>query len=230
MDIQLDRSSRRLIGVLVEKELTTPAHYPLTINALTSGCNQKNNRNPAMSLHDFEVEGALKALYLRQWVTNASQAGSRVLKWKHRAQERMGIDAEELAVMAELLLRGAQQPGELRARANRMQPIDGVAALEALLNGLETKGLVRRLEQRPGERARRVDHTLYAEEEQLDAGATMVMTVDESSLEGFDDEEDVSILRVRVKQLETRVANLESKLAEFLGPGFDGSESASTSA
>ena len=108
MSMELDKTARRIIGVLIEKELSTPNLYPLTPNALRNGCNQKNNRDPVFQLQEFEIEGALRSLFVQEWVTNVSTANSRVLKWKHRADEKMALSKEELPIMAELLLRGAQ--------------------------------------------------------------------------------------------------------------------------
>lgn len=161
---KLDRTSRRVIGVLVEKELTTPQQYPLSVNALVNGCNQRSNRDPVLHLQDFEVEGALRSLLLSGWVTEV-RGGSRVIKWKHRADEKLGATPDELTVMTELFLRGPQQPGELRTRVNRMHPCASVADVEDTLRRLSERGLVRQLVKKVGERIPRWDHLLYPESE-----------------------------------------------------------------
>ena len=161
MEAELDPTQRRIIGVLIEKALTTPDSYPLTVNALVAGCNQKSNRDPVMQVQDFEVEGALRALFVREWVTNTN-AGGRAIKWRHRIDHKLGLEGAPLAVLAELLLRGPQQPGELRARAARMAPIatqeDLLQVLQSLMDRLPP--LVTRIPRRPGERADRYGQTL----------------------------------------------------------------------
>ena len=163
--LSLDRTERRIIGVLIEKQMTTPEYYPMTLNALRDGCNQKNNRDPVMNLQDFEVDGALRNLFMEQWAANVTQPGGRALKWKHRAEEKLALEKRELAVMCELLLRGAQQPGELRAHASRLAAFPALEDLEAVLTQLASKGLVVNLGRRAGERAPRYDHTLYRADE-----------------------------------------------------------------
>lgn len=161
MDLELDATGRRIVGVLIEKEATTPNLYPLTTNAVQTGASQKSNRSPVLDFQTFEIEGALRELMVNQWVTQVTGAGSRTQKWRHRAGERLDVSGPELAIMGELLLRGAQHPGELRTRASRMVPIEDMAQLERLLENLESKRLVRRLPRQAGERAARVDHGLY---------------------------------------------------------------------
>lgn len=162
---RLDRTSRRIIGVLVEKELTTPQQYPLSLNALQSGCNQRSNRDPVMHVQDFELDGALRSLMIAGWVTEVRGAGSRVVKWKHRADEKLAAEPHEMAVLAELFLRGPQQPGELRTRVNRMVPCASVAEVEETLRGLADRGLVVHLARKVGERIARWDHVLYPDSE-----------------------------------------------------------------
>ncbi|MAE95070.1 MAG: hypothetical protein CL910_10455 [Deltaproteobacteria bacterium] len=163
----LDRTERRIVGVLIEKELTTPNQYPLSLNGLITGCNQKNNRDPVVSFEQFEVEGALRALFVRKWVASVSDGG-RVTKWRHRVSELMQLDRPTIAVLAELLLRGAQQPGELRTRASRMAPAlatadDAKQVLDAMMSGPEPLVVCRGRDK--GARADRYDHTLWTETE-----------------------------------------------------------------
>ncbi|MCB9831289.1 MAG: DUF480 domain-containing protein [Planctomycetes bacterium] len=166
MHDRLDRTARRILGTLAEKQLSTPHLYPLTLNALVNGCNQKNAREPVLQLQEFEVEGSLKQLFLEHWVTNSAGGGARTIKWKHRLDDRLALDRESLAVMTELLLRGAQSPGALRAHVARLlDPEPDLERLAAILADLEAKGLVRDCPPARGERSRRIDHLLYPEDE-----------------------------------------------------------------
>ncbi len=154
----VSRRQRRVLGVLVEKAKTTPDQYPLSLNALTNGCNQKSNRSPEMSLTTEEVEEQLDALREMGAVTEV-QSGGRVAKYKHRLYEWLGVNKVELAVMAELLLRGEQTLGDLRGRANRMEPIGSVSELTPIVQELTRRGLI--LELGPAGRGQIVSHALY---------------------------------------------------------------------
>jgi uncharacterized protein YceH (UPF0502 family) len=158
----LEAVDRRVLGVLVEKAKTTPDNYPLSLNALKSGCNQKSNRFPQMQLEDEAIEEALERLRLLGAVAFI-QGGSRVEKYRHLAYEWLGVDKVELAVMAELLLRGAQTVGELRGRAARMEPIKGLDELSPILDHLAEKRLLIYLT--PKGRGAVVSHALYLDRE-----------------------------------------------------------------
>jgi uncharacterized protein YceH (UPF0502 family) len=149
---------RRVVGVLVEKAKTTPDGYPMSVNALKSGANQKNNRYPLMELEIEDVEeslGRLRAVGAAAEV----QGGGRVPRYRHYMYEWLGVDKVELAVMTELLLRGAQTEGELRGRAARMEPIADLAALRPVLASLQQRGLIVSLS--PEGRGHVVTHALY---------------------------------------------------------------------
>lgn len=153
---------RRILGVLVEKAKTTPNAYPITLNALTTGCNQKNNRDPHMDVKPDQVEAALDQL--REFGAVAEiQGDSRVPKYRHYLYEWFGVDKVELSILAELLLRGEQSVGDLRGRAARMDPIESVEALRPLLQSLIKKNLVVALT--PEGRGQIVAHNLYPERE-----------------------------------------------------------------
>jgi len=154
----LNELQRRVLGVLVEKSKTTPAGYPMSVNAIAVGCNQKNNRDPLMSLDEIDVSNTLVELQRLGVVTEMDWLG-RVPKYKHQAYEWLGVDRAELAVMTELLLRGAQALGELRARAARMEPIEDLAALKPVVERLVARGLMVELTA-PG-RGQIVGHNLY---------------------------------------------------------------------
>lgn len=132
---------RRVLGVLVEKAKTTPDAYPMSLNALVTGCNQKSNRDPLLNLSDDEVEKALAAL--QQHLRTIKITGSgRVERWRHGLYEAWKVNKVELAVLGELLLRGPQTEGELRGRASRMEPIDDLETLRTVLRVLAQRGLV----------------------------------------------------------------------------------------
>jgi uncharacterized protein YceH (UPF0502 family) len=161
MELSLDPTECRIVGSLLEKQMATPAAYPLSLQALHAACNQKSNRDPVVAYELFEIEGALRSLVLKGWVASTDLHG-RVLKWRHRVDERLGLDPTAKAVFCELLLRGPQQPGELRARIERLVgSAPGTAeGLQAALESLMTRvpPLVARLPRRPGERADRYGH------------------------------------------------------------------------
>jgi len=153
----LDPTQRRVLGVLIEKAMTTPAGYPMTLNAIVTGCNQKNNRDPITTLDDIDVGNALIELAELGAVAEIDWMG-RSSKYKHKAYEWLAVTKAELAVMGELLLRGAQQLGELRARADRMEPIADLAALKPVVDALVQRGLV--VELTPAGRGQMVTHGL----------------------------------------------------------------------
>ena len=152
---------RRIAGVLVEKAKTTPDAYPLTLNALTNGCNQKSNRDPHMDLSTEDVERTVEELREMGALTEV-QSGGRVAKYRHYLYEWLGVDKVELAVMAELLLRGEQTIGELRGHAARMEPIGDLNALRPILDSLEAKQLIVTLT--PPGRGQVITHNLYTAE------------------------------------------------------------------
>ena len=158
----LSATDRRVVGVLVEKAKTTPDVYPMSLAALRSGCNQKNNRAPLMELEAEDIEAALARLRAAGAVAEV-QGGGRVSRFRHHLYDWLGVDKFELAVMAELLLRGAQTEGELRGRAARMEPIADLAALRPILDSLKRKGLVIPLT--PAGRGHVLSHALYQDQE-----------------------------------------------------------------
>lgn len=164
--LAIDATEARLLGVLVEKETTTPDAYPLSLNALQNGANQKSNRDPQMTLSSHDVEKGITRLRTKGLVSASHASGARVEKYKHVANTTWELDARELAVLAELMLRGAQQPGELRTRASRMAKIESLPELDAILDTLRQRGFVQRLDPLPGSRAARWDQIVAAPEGQ----------------------------------------------------------------
>lgn len=162
----LSAAERRVLGVLIEKQKTTPEYYPMTIAALVAGCNQKSNRDPVVHYEAEEVEQTLHSLR-QQGVVVLVDTGGRALKWKHQAYDWFGLKGRpaEMAVLAELMLRGPQTEGELRQRASRMEEITDLPALQALLAQLHDLGLVIYLSPPGQKRGVMVTHALYPPDE-----------------------------------------------------------------
>ena len=158
----LPAMERRVVGVLMEKAKTTPNGYPLSLNAVTTGCNQKSNRDPTMQLEPEDVEESLERLR-EMGAVGLIQGVGRVYKYRHYMYDWLGVDKVEIAVMAELILRGPQTVGELRGRASRMEKIGGLSELQPVLQSLKAKGLV--LPLTPEGRGHVVAHALYSDGE-----------------------------------------------------------------
>ena len=161
MERLLDDIETRVVGCLVEKDLATPEYYPLTLNALTNACNQKSNRDPVMLLEETDVIRALDSLRQKQ-MAHQSAEGVRAAKYCHNLEAVLNLDPEDLAVLAELLLRGPQTVGELRNRAERMSPVGDLQAVEELLQNLTEREepLVMSLPRQPGRKEHRFTHLL----------------------------------------------------------------------
>ena len=157
----LDDIEARVVGCLVEKDLATPEYYPLTLNALTNACNQKSNRDPVMLFEETDVIRALDSLRKKQ-MAHQSAEGVRAAKYCHNLEAVLNLDPEDLALLAELLLRGPQTVGELRNRAERMCPVGDLQAVEELLQNLmeREEPLVMRLPRQPGRKEHRFAHLL----------------------------------------------------------------------
>ena len=137
--IQLTPEESRVLGVLVEKATTTPDQYPLSLNAVVNGCNQKNNRDPVLSMDEATAFDALEGLRTKGLVIRSDMAGSRVNKYRHTAGETLQVRPAELAILAELLLRGPQTLGELRGRASRMHPLESLDVVKDMLRALRDR-------------------------------------------------------------------------------------------
>ena len=161
MERLLDDIEARVVGCLVEKDLATPEYYPLTLNALTNACNQKSNRDPVMLFEETDVIRALDSLRQKQ-MAHQSAEGVRAAKYCHNLEAVLNLDPEDLAILAELLLRGPQTVGELRNRAERMCPVGDLQAVEELLQNLmeREEPLVMRLPRQPGRKEHRFTHLL----------------------------------------------------------------------
>jgi uncharacterized protein YceH (UPF0502 family) len=159
---ELTPVEQRVLGCLIEKRWTTPDQYPLSLNALRLACNQSTNRDPVTSYDEATVRDAAQRLSLYGLARLASGHGSRATKYRHLAEEALGLGRAELAVLAVLLLRGPQTPGELKARTERMASIASLAELEGILSALGQHGYVRRIGRRPGQKEDRFEHLLGA--------------------------------------------------------------------
>lgn len=160
MEISLNSHEARVLGVLIEKAFTTPDQYPLSLNAVTNGCNQKSNRNPVIDFSEAEVRIALQGLRMKGLMGVSVPSGSRVEKYRQNGKETLKLGDKSLSVLAELLIRGPQTAGELRTRAKRMRDIPDLAAMDQCLQDLDQAGFIRTL---PGGRATRYVQTLCPE-------------------------------------------------------------------
>jgi uncharacterized protein YceH (UPF0502 family) len=198
----------RILGCLIEKQRTTPDTYPLSLNALRLACNQTTNRDPVVQYDETTIREALHRLSQRRYSRLASGHTSRAYKFRHLLDEALGLDHEELAVLAVLMLRGAQTPGELKQRTERMQGFADLTAVQAVLDRLVERELVLRLVRRPGQKEERYMHRLSEEAE----GAPAVEQAQEPLVAAparppADDG--------RVERLETEVSELRAELAEL---------------
>jgi uncharacterized protein YceH (UPF0502 family) len=153
----------RVLGCLLEKQRMTPDAYPLTLNALRAACNQSTNRDPVVQYDESVLRDALARLGHRRWTRLASYHGSRASKYRHLLDEALGIRPDEQAVLAVLMLRGPQTPGELRQRTERLHPFASAEELDASIERLAERDLVVRLERRPGQKESRYAHLLGGE-------------------------------------------------------------------
>ncbi len=217
MNIQLTALEARVIGSLIEKAITTPDQYPLSLNALTNACNQKSNRDPVLELDERTVQETLDALVKKHLVLERSGFGSRVPKYQHRFCNTgfgtLEFTAQETAILCELLLRGPQTPGELRSRANRMAPIAEVGEVEAALGRLaarEDGPYVVRLAREPGRRESRYAHLLSGSVEGATDGVEQPFAAElpATGTAGAD----AKSLQERVAQLEQRVEQLQREI------------------
>src|SRR4051794_17025506 len=204
--ITLTPDEARVFGVLVEKSLTTPNQYPLSINAVVDGANQKSNRDPVLDMTEDQVFDALESLRGKQLVVRVDQVGARVHKFKHTATESLHARTAEVAILAELLLRGPQTLGELRGRASRMQPMESLERVRDMIRALSERPepLVRELPPSPGSRAE-----LYAQLLCPEAHATPA-----SAPAGEVASSHGSSLSDRVAQLEEEVRTLRAALSQ----------------
>jgi uncharacterized protein YceH (UPF0502 family) len=171
--VQLTSDECRVLGVLVEKAHTVVSQYPMSLNSIVVGCNQKSNRHPVMAIDEDRVVRALEGLRDKHLVLFADTAGSRVMKYRHNCREALDVGTNELVVLVELLLRGPQTAGEIRTRASRMHPLGSLDEVQNLLKFMMDREspLVRRVEPAPGSRAERYAQLLCPHLHRLDEPA-----------------------------------------------------------
>jgi uncharacterized protein YceH (UPF0502 family) len=209
---ELTPVEQRVLGCLIEKRWTTPDQYPLSLNALRLACNQSTNRDPVTHYDESAVREAAERLSRYGLSRLASGAGSRATKYRHLAEEGLGLDREQLAVLAVLLLRGPQTLGELKGRTERLARFDTLADVSRVLDELGERGYAARLARRPGQKEERFGHLLGGAE--ADAPPVAVGGFDEPVTPvGLQADGE---LEARVAALEAEVARLREQLSELI--------------
>jgi uncharacterized protein YceH (UPF0502 family) len=206
MDIILNDVEARVLGSLIEKDLTTPEYYPLSLNALVHACNQKSNRDPLMNLDEDAARQALRSLEQKELAGPADNMVSRTAKFEHRLQEAFNFTRHEIAIVCELLLRGPQTPGELRGRADRMHKFDDLGIVQSTLQRLMKRDppLVIMLPRAPGTKEARFAHLLSGDVEAWGSETSAETPVPGSSLESQ-----------RIARLENELAGIQQELADL---------------
>lgn len=201
MDWQLDSAEAHVLGALLEKEITTPDYYPLSLNALVNACNQKSNRDPVVSYDEATVEEALAGLRSKRLATRITGRDTRVPKHAQRITEEFNLGRREEALICVLLLRGPQTAGELRGRTDRLYDFDSLEAVTAALDRLAEMGFARQLPRLPGAREPRYAHLLCGDVEVTEEAAPVLPHA--------------ASLADRVTELERKLEELASQFADF---------------
>jgi uncharacterized protein len=218
---ELTAPEQRVLGCLIEKRWTTPDQYPLSLNALRLACNQVTNRDPVTDYDEATVREAAQRMSRYGLTRLASGHGSRATKYRHLAEEALGLGREELALLAVLLLRGPQTPGELKARTERMASMASLTDVEATMDRLSERGFARRLPRRPGQKEDRYEHLLGGDEVTAEPAVPPAATAPaepaaSAALGPRHEDRDVpssqADLEQRVEALEAEVAALRAEL------------------
>jgi len=218
MNVILVEIETRVLGSLIEKDITTPDYYPLSLNAMVNACNQKNNRDPVMTLDESAVRDALATLQEKRLAGPASGADSRVTKYEHRLQEVFNFDRREIAVVCVLLLRGPQTPGELRSRTDRMYHFEALDDVIATLDRLAQREppLARVLPRQPGTKESRYTHLFSGEPPEpstsVGAGDSPAQLSTSSAASAA---ERITRLEQEVSTLRQQLAEVQQQLATF---------------
>jgi len=213
MTLLLTPVETRVLGALIEKDITTPDYYPLSLNALVNACNQKNNRDPVMTLEEETVRQALSTLQEKRMAGPASGADSRVTKFEHRLQEVFNFDRREIAIVCVLLLRGPQTPGELRTRTERMYHFEALDDVVSTLDRLSQREppLARVLPRQPGTKESRYTHLFSGEPPEASVGAG-----DSPAHPATNSAPDrIAKLEEEVSQLRQELSEVQQQLATF---------------
>ena len=213
MNILLNEVETRVLGSLIEKDITTPDYYPLSLNALVNACNQKSNRDPVMNLDEDAVRLALRNLNEKGLAGTTSSADSRVTKYEHRLQEAFNFSRPQIAILCVLLLRGPQTPGELRGRTDRMYRFDHLDDVQSTLQHLMQREppLVKMLPRQPGTKESRYMHLLSGDVEGWEPSPEPGAAVAGSSM----DAQRIADLEHEVASLQKEVADLKQQFADF---------------
>jgi uncharacterized protein YceH (UPF0502 family) len=212
----------RVLGALIEKDITTPDYYPLSLNALVNACNQKNNREPVMTLDESAVRNALATLQEKRMAGPASGADSRVTKYEHRLQEVFNFDRREIAIVCVLLIRGPQTPGELRGRTDRMYQFEALEDVVSTLDRLAQRQppLSRILPRQPGTKESRYTHLFSAEPREAEgmqeiAGENLARAPSPASAGANSTSDRIAKLEVEVAHLREELSEVQQQLAAF---------------
>jgi len=212
MEIKLTETEVRVLGALIEKDITTPEYYPLSLNALVNACNQKTNRDPVLHLDEDAVRDALEGLQQQRMAGPARGADSRVTKFGHRAQEVFNFDRRQTALLCELMLRGPQTLGELRAHAERMYRFDDLETLEATLQKLSEHEppLVKKLARLPGTKESRYAQLLAGDKPEWITAAEPAALAD-----SHQPDDRIPRLEAEVAELKRQLNDLQEQFAQF---------------
>ena len=213
MDIKLTETEVRVLGSLIEKDITTPEYYPLSLNALVNACNQKTNRDPVMQLDEDAVRSALEGLQEQRMAGPARGADSRVTKYEQRLQEAFNFTRPEIAVLCVLLLRGPQTPGELRGRAERLHRFEALEDVQSALQKLMQREppLVKVLPRQPGTKESRYAHLLAGDLVEEEASVQASAALERNPA----DAERIARLEEEVADLRREVAGVKDQLERF---------------
>jgi uncharacterized protein YceH (UPF0502 family) len=220
VNIVLNEVECRVLGSLIEKEITTPEYYPLSLNAIVNACNQKSNRDPVMTLDEAAVRQALHSLDGQSLVRSVSASDSRVTKYEHRLQEGFNFYRHEIAILCVLLLRGPQTPGELRTRAERMHPFDDLSAVQSSLQHLMKREppLAKVLPRQPGTKEARYAHLLSGDVESFEPKSEEAVSATTNSHDGerlSHLEKEIAALRNEVTDFQKEIADLKQQFVQF---------------
>jgi len=213
METKLTETEVRVLGSLIEKDITTPEYYPLSLNALVNACNQKSNRDPVMQLDEDAVRDALEGLQQRRMAGPARGADSRVTKYEQRLQEVFNFTRPEIAVLCVLLLRGPQTPGELRGRGERMHHFEALDDVQSALQKLMQREppLAKVLPRQPGTKESRYAHLFAGDVVELEAPVQVSTAVERNPA----DAERIAQLEEEVAQLRREVGDVKDQLERF---------------
>ena len=216
MQVILSDIEARVLGSLIEKDITTPDYYPLSLNALVNACNQKNNREPVMTLDENAVRDALGTLQEKRLAGPASGADSRVTKYEHRLQEAYNFDRREIAIICVLLLRGPQTPGELRGRTDRMYHFEALEDVVSTLDRLAHRDppLAAALPRQPGTKETRYMH-LYSGEVPAASMANVERAPTPDNAGSGSSANRISALEAEVASLRSELSEVQQQLAAF---------------